>query len=143
MQVQHFVTRLQERLQSLQLREIDSAAGLDAAMRGNLAAPAAYVIPLSERGTELPTTGPLDQLERRVIGVLYVIDTRAPSGGAGLTDLASLRAATKQALIGWVADDTTGEPVVFLGGELVQMEGDGRLVWSDEFLETGYYRSNP
>lgn len=143
MDVQPFVDRLQERLSDLPLREIDAAAALDAAMRGNRAAPAVYVIPLSERGIALNHTGDVDQQEHRVFGVLQVLDTLAAAGAPGVIDLAALRSRVKQALVGWVPDDETGEPVRFLGGELVQFEGDGRLWWSDEFSYLGYFRSNP
>ncbi len=143
MELTPVVARLQERLAALDLREIEEAAGLDAAMRGNLASPAVYVIPLSERGIELPHTGDVDQLEVRVFGVLQVTDTLARTSAPDLATFVPLRAAIKRALIGWVPDDTTGVPVTFLGGELIQFEGDGRLWWSDEFTYHGYFRSNP
>ncbi len=141
MDVTPIVLRLQERLAALPLREIGQAPGLDAAMRGNRAAPAVYVIPLSERGQELPHTGEVDQLETRVFGVLQVLEARYPDAAGSVLDLADLRQAIKAALVGWVPEAETGEPVLFLGGELVQLEGDGALWWSDEYLLNGYFRS--
>ena len=135
------VERLRERLDALQLREVEQAAGLDAAMRGNVATPSVYVVPLSERGLELRHTGATDQLETRLFGVLQVTDTLERTGAPDLATFAPLRAAIKRALVGWVPDAVTGEPVIFLGGELIQLEGDGRLWWSDEFVFTGYFRS--
>lgn len=141
MNTTHIVGRLQARLTGL--REIESAAGLDAAMRGNRVAPAVYVIPLSERGTLIEDTGPLTQLETGVFGVIQVVNTRDPLGAPGVLDLAAMRAQVKAALIGWVPDTETGEPVVFLGGELVQFAGNGLLWWSDEFQLISYFRSSP
>ena len=131
--------RLKARL--VGLREIESAAGLDAAMRGNRVAPAVYLIPLAERGTLIEDTGPVTQVETGVFGVIQVVNTLDPLGAPGVLDLAGLRAQVKAALIGWVPDTETGEPVVFLGGELVQFAGDGRLWWSDEFQLISYFRS--
>ena len=142
MDVQPIVTRLRDRLADLPLREIDAAAGLDAAMRGNRAAPALYVIPLAERATALDYIGAVDQIERRLFGVVIAVETLdfSRSTGSGI-DLEQLRRRIKLALVGWVLDETTGEPVLFQGGELLDFPGDGRLWWSDEFVMTGYFRS--
>lgn len=141
MDLSPFLSRLRDRLVDMPLREIDAAAGLEAALAGNRAAPAVYVVPLSERGTALPHTGDVDQLETRLVGVLQVVETLQPSGASGVVDLAALRDRVKRALIGWVPEPETGEPVLFMGGELVQFGGDGRMWWSDEFSFNGYYRS--
>ena len=76
--------------------------------------------------------------------MLIVLDTaRTAQGLDVLIELEAKRRQVRQALVGWVPDEDTGEPVTFAGGELVQFQGDGRLWWSDEFLLTTYYRSNP
>jgi hypothetical protein len=83
----------------------------------------------------------VDQIEHRLFGVLQAVDLGST---VGVVDLQTLRRRVKQALIGFVADESMGDPVLFVGGELVQFEGDGRLWWSDEFGFSGYYdRSNP
>ncbi|ADU99829.1 phage tail terminator protein [Alicycliphilus denitrificans] len=144
MDLQPILQRLRDELADLQLREIEEAPGLDAAMRASRATPAIYVLPLSERGQGLDHTGDTDQIEHRLFGVLQAVDVMSPTGTPGVVDLATLRRSVKQALIGFVADDSMGEPVLFVGGELVQFEGNGRLWWSDEFGFSGYYdRSNP
>ena len=126
------------------MREIDGASSLEAAMRGAVATPSLYLIPLTETGRELPHTGQLDQLITVLFGVLLVLDTaRSAQGMDVLIELHTKRAQVRQALVGWVPDADTGEPVTFAGGELVQFAGDGRLWWSDEFVLTTYYRSNP
>lgn len=141
MDLQPILQRLRDELADLRLREIEDAPALDAAMRSNRAAPAVYLVPLSERGTGLDHTGDVDQIEHRLFGVLQVVDVGST---VGVVDLKTLRRRVKQALIGFVADDSMGDPVLFVGGELVQFEGNGHLWWSDEFGFSGYYdRSNP
>ena len=142
MDVQPIVERLRQRLADLPLREIDAAGGLDAAMRGNRAAPALYVMPLSERGTYLAHTGYVDQQETRVFGVVMALETLDFSRGSGTgISLDVLRQRVKKALIGWVMDDETGEPVLFQSGDLVDFPGNGSLWWADEYVMTGYFRS--
>ena len=142
MWLQDTLDRLKARVTGM--REIDGASNLDAAMRGAVASPSLYLIPLTETGRELPHTGQLDQLITVLFGVLLVLDTaRSAQGMDVLIELHTKRAQVREALVGWVPDDDTGEPVTFAGGELVQFQGDGRLWWSDEFVLTTYYRSNP
>lgn len=142
MWLQDTLTRLKDQVTGM--REIDGASSLDAAMRGAVASPSLYLIPLTETGRELLHTGPVDQLITVLFGVLLVLDTaRSAQGMDVLIELHTKRAQVRQALVGWVPDTDTGEPVTFAGGELVQFQGDGRLWWSDEFLLTTYYRSNP
>ena len=137
--------RLKAELTGLGLRDIGQVVGLDAvirAQRPNL--PAVYLIPLTEQGGDDDTTGDPCPPETRMFGVIHVLDLRNDTTGAkGAALLKSMRAAVKQALIGWVPEAETGEPVWFVGGELVQFEGDGRLYWSDEFVFKGYFRSTP
>lgn len=123
------------------VREVAAAAGLDAAMQGNLVAPAVYVVELSESAHERPQTGAHRLVLSSVVGVIQVVDClRAAAQPA---ELHPLRMQVRNALAGWVPDPATGEPMTYLGGQLVQLEGDGRLWWSDEFQLTHYYRSNP
>ena len=134
--------RLKDRVTGM--REIDGASSLEAAMRGAVATPSLYLIPLTETGRELAHTGPLDQQIAVLFAVLFALDTaRSAQGMDVLVELHTHRNQVRAALVGWVPDDETGEPVTFVGGELVQFQGDGRLWWSDEFLLTTFYRSNP
>lgn len=142
MDLNPILQRLRQQLADLPLREIEEAAGLDAAMRGSRATPAVYLLPLSERGQALDHTGDTDQIEYRLFGVLVVVDVMNASNTPGVVDLTTLRRRVKQALIGFTPDDSMGDPVLFVGGELVQFEGNGRLWWSDEFGFSGYF-SNP
>ena len=142
MWLQDVIARLKAQVTGM--REIDGASSLDAAMRGAVSCPSAYAIPLTETGRELAHTGPVDQLITVLFGVLIVLDTaRTAQGLDVLIELEAKRRQVRQALVGWVPDEDTGEPVTFAGGELVQFQGDGRLWWSDEFVLTTFYRSNP
>lgn len=142
MWLQDVIARLKAQVTGM--REIDGASSLDAAMRGAVSCPSAYAIPLTETGRELAHTGPVDQLITVLFGVLIVLDTaRTAQGLDVLIELEAKRSQVRQALVGWVPDEDTGEPVTFAGGELVQFQGDGRLWWSDEFVLTTYYRSTP
>lgn len=123
------------------LLEIESAAGLDAAMRANRVAPAAYVIPLNERAVQLPQISIVEHVEHRLFGVVFVISCLSDTGDDAVVDLATVRAQVKAALIGFVPDSTTAEPVTFQGGDLVQFQGDGQLWWSDEYQLKSFYRS--
>ena len=135
-------SRLADRLQGI-ARQVDEAAGLEAAMGGIVSPPAAFVIPLADKGRVMPVTGITRQHITHLFGVVYCVENfRAATGAAAVVDLEVLRDATWQALVGWVPDAANGEPVLFLGGELVQMEGDGRLWWADEFFFSSYFRSN-
>lgn len=130
--------QLRPALADLKPREIGQAFGLDAAMAANRAGPAIYLIPLSETGTPIPGTGELTETEDRVFAVLYIVPVLA---GTKAPQLVQYRQRVKETLIGFVPDEATGEPVHFLGGELIQFNGDGRLVWSDEFSFRAYFRS--
>lgn len=137
------IARLKARLVALR-GGVGGSADLDAALRGTFVAPAAYVVPLAERGTEVPTNGPTRQRITSLFGVIQVVENlRDTTGAAALVDLKSLRAQVRDALVGWVPDTETGEPVIFVSGELVQAEGDGRIWWSDEFQLISFYRSTP
>ena len=112
MDVTPFLERLRARTTGM--REIEAAAGLEAAMASNLVAPAAYVIPMSERGTELEHTGAVDQWLSQVFAVLQVVQTQAPAGSSGVVDLVQSRQQVKAALGdrdfgGHVLDAETGQ----------------------------------
>jgi hypothetical protein len=115
------------------LRQVGVLADLDAALQGTFTPPAAFVMPVSER-CETPTrTGVLRQRVTLRTGVLLSVQNlRDAKGAAALGTLRPLRTALRTALVGWVPDAATGEPVVHATGRLWRMEG-GRIWWLDEF----------
>lgn len=131
------------RAQVAGLRGVGGAADLDAAMRpgARITPPMAYVMPLGEQALARQASSVLRQTVRCQFGVVLVIQAlRDAEGREALRALRVLRQALRDALVGWVPDVATGEPVIYLGGELVQFEGDGRLWWSDEFQGTAHLR---
>jgi hypothetical protein len=140
MDLSAIVTRL--RAQLVGLKSIGGAADLDAAIDGAVALPACFVLPLAESAAALEMVGVTSQRITQAFGVVHVVANRRDAlGAAALTDLATLRTQLRTALVGWVADSATGEPVRTTGGRLLRMDGDGRLWWIDEFELNQYYRS--
>ena len=134
------VTRLKTQLSAL--RSVGASADLDAAIEGAVAMPAAFVLPLAESAVDLGMTGQTGQRISQAFGVLHVVSNkRDAQGGAALDDLKTHRLNLRTALVGWVPDAATGEPVTFTGGRLLRLDGDGRLWWIDEFALTTYYWS--
>lgn len=121
-------------------KAIGSSAELDAAMGGKAPTPGAFLLPLAESGDDVPLLGRTTQRLVLAFGVALVVkNQRDTQGAAALDDLAALRTQLKTALVGWVPDVATGEPVHFRAGRLLQMDGDGRLWWMDEFEFATYW----
>jgi hypothetical protein len=134
------IARLKEQLSGL--KSIGASADLDAAVAGMAAMPAAFVLPLAESASGNDMLGSTEQRITQSFGVVQVLYNRRDAlGAAALSDLAALRLALRTALVGWVPDDATGEPVLFTGGRLLRLDGDGQLWWTDEFELINYYRS--
>lgn len=127
------VARLKTELTAL--RSVGASADLDAAIEGAVAMPAAFVLPLAESSRDIGMTGATGQRIAQAFGVLHVLSNRRDAqGGAALDDLKVHRLALRQALVGWVPDEATGEPVTYTAGRLLRLDGDGRLWWIDEFV---------
>jgi hypothetical protein len=134
------VARLKAELTAL--RSIGASADLDAAIEGVVAMPSAFVLPLAETAQDMEMTGTTGQRITQAFGVLHVLSNkRDAQGGAALDDLKTHRLNLRAALVGWVLDEATGEPVTFNGGRLLRLDGDGRLWWIDEFALKTYYWS--
>ena len=134
------VTRLKTELTAL--RSVGSCADLDAAIEGAVAMPSAFVLPLAESASDMALVGQTGQRIAQAFGVLHVVSNRRDGqGSAALDDLKTYRLALRAALVGWVPDAATGEPVTFRAGRLLRLDGDGRLWWMDEFELTTYYWS--
>lgn len=124
------------------LKSIGASADMDAAMDGVVAVPAAFVLPLADSCRAMDLTGSTNEQVTVSFGVLHVVSNRRDAqGGAALGDLNALRLNLRNALVGWVPDATTGEPVHRTGGRLLRLDGDGRLWWIDEFQLITYYWS--
>lgn len=139
MDVTPVIARLQAQLSGFVC--IAGSADADQAINAAPATPAAYVVPLAETAEGSDLIGVLNQrLTQDFAVVLVIANLRDATGAAAAAELASQRLALRAALLGWVPDDLTGEPVQFVGGELLQFK-DQRLWWRDVFRVMTYYRS--
>lgn len=116
------------------LKSIGASVDLDAAIEGVVALPAAFVLPLAESATTQDLTGTTGERVTQAFGVMHCLSNRRDSqGAAALADLVAVRRNLRAALVGWVPDAATGEPVHYTAGRLLRLDGDGRLWWIDEF----------
>lgn len=142
MDVSFVIDRLKAQLSGI--RQFGGAVDLEAAFNGSVSVPAVFVMPQTEAAAKTPmATGVVRQMFKPNWGVVLVVSNRRDAAGmAALGDLAPLRKSVREALVGWVPDEATGEPVYATGGQLLRMDGDGRLWWIDSFEFTTYFRSN-
>jgi hypothetical protein len=134
------VARLKAQVSAL--RTLGASADLNTAIDGVVALPAAFVLPLAESASDMGLVSSTGERVLQAFGVLLCVSNRRDAlGGAALADLKTLRLAVRAALVGWVPDASNGEPVLFNAGRLMQMDGDGRLWWMDEFQLITYYWS--
>ena len=139
MDVSPIIARLQA--QATGFVVIAGAADLDAAIDSSPTPPAAYVIPLAEQATASDITPVVSQRVVSAFGIVIVVaNVRDVAGAAAAADLVSRRAAVRTALLGWVPDAATGEPIEFGAGRLLQFR-DARLWWTDEYRLITYVRS--
>lgn len=140
MDLSSILARLKTQL--TELKSVGVSADLDAAIEGVVAMPAAFVLPLAEGGTDMGMLSSTDEKVAQAFGVVHCLSNRRDAqGAAALDDLRDHRLNLRTALVGWVPDDATGEPVTFTAGRLLRLDGDGRLWWIDEFQLITYYWS--
>ena len=140
MDLNPIIARLKVQLSGL--KSIGASADLDAAIAGAVAMPAAFVLPLVEHASNASLAGYTEQTITNTFSVVHVLNNRRDSSGAAaLDDLVAFRTALHAALVGWVPDAQTGEPVTYTSGRLLRLDGDGQLWWSDEFELITYYGS--
>lgn len=115
-------------------KSIGGSADLDLAIDAAPATPSAFVLPLAESAVATDMTGRTYQRVTQRFGVMLCqANRRDAKGVAALDDLHVLRQQVRNSLVGWAADPAIGEPVHFVAGRLMKMDGDGRLWWIDEF----------
>jgi len=124
------------------LRSLGQSADLAAAKSGMLALPGMFVVPLKDLATPEDMTSATSQQITQTFGVVVGLrNSRDALGGAALDELHPHRLALRAALVGWVPDTDTGEPVHFSAGHLLEIDGEQRLWWVDEFQLKTYYWS--
>lgn len=102
--------------------------------------PAAYVLPLAE--TAAPNAYASGAVSQEVtLSIAVVIICRAvqdPAGAAAIADLAALRRAVRDALLGWEPEGAA-DGFEFAGGELLRAEA-GAVWWQDTFTTSYHLR---
>lgn len=122
------------------LKSVGAAADMEAALDKVVSLPCAFVLPLAEASTDMDLLSAVRQRVTQSFGVMHVVSNkRDTKGAAALTDLKALRSALKVNLVGWVPDATNGEPVHHRTGRLMNLDGNGRLWWIDEFECVTYW----
>ena len=133
------VERIRARVSGLV--DVGGAAALNRAMDSNVAVPAMYVLPLAERATPAGTLGQVRMKVALGFGVVLVLNNRRDNkGAAAMGDLLPFRKALRTALVGWVPEPENGEAVLFTDGRMLQMDAEGRLWWTDEFVVSYYFQ---
>jgi len=102
--------------------------------------PAAYVlVEEEESGDNERATGPVLQRCEADIAVVIVTDNVSDvSGGAVASDVETLKAAVRAALIGFVpASAQGGDPITHIGGKLISARRG--TVWHRELFAAAYY----
>lgn len=124
-----------------QLRQIDGAMELDDVLTNDVRVdtPAVFVVPLDDIPVaDESFTGHVIQRITGTVAIVLCLDNyRDALGGESIGSLNQLRHAIRKALLGWVPDANTGEPVQAGPGRLMEFTG-GRTWWSDEY-QINYY----
>lgn len=124
------IARLDAQVGSLNL--VKGAADFQKAAESNpTATPAAYVLLLKEGGGPTATFSRTEQRVNAEIGIVLVVRNVADAKGASAgTDMATLRAAVRAALLGW--EDGGRDPMEFAAGDLLAFR-DGHMWWQDSY----------
>ena len=103
------------------------------------AVPAAYVL-IEEEASEPSdlATGPVLQRSEADVAVIIIAgNVSDAAGGAVAGDLEGLKAAVRGALVGFVPDAATGEPIEHIGANLLKAKGG--YVWHRELFGIATY----
>ena len=132
------ITRLDTQVTAL--KKVGGAAEVEAALKALSAAPAAFVIEQTDEAGENNLAGDVHQrVDVDLLVLLAVPNAKDSRGEAGQTDLETLRAATRTALLGW-SPTSDIEPLTYKGGQLFRFD-PGLIWWLDAWRTAHYIRS--
>lgn len=123
------------------LKQVGGAADFQSAAESNpTVTPCAFVIPLQENPQSNELANFVIQRVTATIGVMLVVRNVADQHGvAAQQDLAMLRQAVKDALLGWQPSDSC-DPLERGPSNLLVFK-DGHMWWQDIYVTTFYDRS--
>lgn len=123
------------------LKLVAGAAGFQTAVESNpTVTPAAFVIPQAENPGRGLAVDVVMQLVEASIGIVFVVRNVAdPHGVAAQQDLAPLRQAVKELLLGWIPAD--GHAPLERGVSNLLVFQDGHMWWQDIYMTSFYERS--
>jgi hypothetical protein len=103
--------------------------------------PVAWVYPSAAAGE---SSGRVNATRQRIttrIGVVFYLRPRAndPGGGKSADPIERLYTWLRGALIGWVPDPATGNPMEFQRGYLAGLD-EGGVFWAEEYAIDHYHR---
>jgi len=133
MQLAPIVDRLKTTCPAFQNRVIDALEEGAVAK----AFPAAYVLPLSDKGDSNKMAGAHRQrMEHRfAVEIMVKHAGQAATGGPAAASLEAVRDSVKAALRGWSPAGL--DPIDYAAGRLIQFEA-GRVTWRDEYTTKSY-----
>lgn len=122
------------------LRAVGGAADLSAIQRGGVPTPAAWIIPVAESAGDNESVSIVSQRVNATVGIVIAVrNLRDARGAAAQDDLAEIRIAIRDALLGW-APEPDHDPATFARGRLLSL-GDQALWWQDEYFTAYHMRS--
>lgn len=136
---QWIIARLQSEVAAL--KRVAGSAEIAQAAEDLKQAPAAFVVPNSERPTGSNTgTMVTSQLNTVRFGVVIAVQNlRDPRGEKAQADLLTLRTTIMTALHGW-QPHVDFDPIEFGGGNLLKLDNQV-LWWQDNFVASHFIRS--
>ncbi|KAB8037409.1 phage tail terminator protein [Janthinobacterium aquaticum] len=136
------IDEIMARLRTLDaLKLVAGAAGFQTAVESNpTVTPAAFVIPQTENPGPSLAVDVVMQLVQATVGIVFVVRNVAdPHGVAAQQDLAPLRQAVKELLMGWVPVQDYA-PLERGASNLLVFQ-DGHMWWQDIYMTSFYDRS--
>lgn len=128
------------------LRQVRGLAELSLLERRITRVPAAFVVALNDRPRNLQqgrTLFQTDQIIDRTYGIVMVDRRHAdPLGGALAEDLEPVRAAVRDALLGW-QPPSAKLGLLYAGGEVVGLREGAELWWTDRYVTSFQIQGGP
>lgn len=132
------IARLQSQVAGF--KTVSGSADIDAADKGLVPAPAAFVLALTDQPSRNEVATFVAQRNVTRFGVAIAVQNlRDPRGEKAGADLRILRMAVIEAMLNW-SPGAGYDPCEFAGGRLLQLS-DQVLWWQDEFLTALYFKA--